>query len=474
MNFCHEISLSHSHFNDSTSTKTERVKTMKIARIKSIVRSPLRRGFLRISVLLAFLVLPLQARAICQEGCDSSNNTFLGDDTLPMNTLGFDNTAVGFQTLHNNGCGGANTATGANALYSNVGCGGGNTATGAYALYSNSGTYGDFATENTATGAWALYSNTEGKRNTSNGYYSLYHNTTGNYNTADGLRALFTNTTANYNTALGSFALEVNTTGFQNTATGASALGSNGTGNRNVAVGYAALSMNRTGNSNTAVGFTALMQNVGSNNVALGFGAGGNLTGGTGNVCIGYNVFGVAGESNTTRIKNVSASVASGRPVYVNSDNKIGTLVSSRRFKEEIKTMDKASEAILALKPVTFRYKKEIDPNSAIMFGLVAEDVEKVDPDLVTRDDKGEVETVRYEAVNAMLLNEFLKEHRKVEEQEATISQLRSTMSQQQKEFQATIAQLTKRLDEQGSQIQKVSAQLEVNRQTPQMISSSR
>ena len=145
--------------------------------------------------------------------------------------------------------------------------------------------------------------------------------------------------------------------------------------------------------------------------------------------------------------------------------------------------MDKANEAILALKPVTFRYKKEIEPNGGIMFGLIAEDVERVDADLVTRNGKGEVETVRYDAVNAMLLNEFLKEHRKVEDQEATISQLRSTVTQQQKDFQVTVAQLTKRLDEQASQIQKVSAQFaaanpslggrEVNRQAPQMISSS-
>ena len=449
---------------------------MKIERIKSIIRVPCRPGFILIPLVLVSVVLSPQAQAICQEGCDSSNNTFLGDDTL-FNNLGGNNTAFGSQALHNNECGYDNTATGAYALYTNFGCSGGssNTATGAYALYSNLGTSHDYGKENTATGAWALYSNTDGQHNTSNGFSALYHNTTGDYNTADGFRALFRNTTVNYNTAIGSFALEINTTGFQNTATGASALGSNGTGSRNVAEGYAALSMNRTGNFNTAVGFQALFQNgVGSNNVALGFLAGSNLTNGSGNVCIGYNVVGVAGESNTTRIKNVFTSVASGRPVYVNSDNKIGTLVSSRRFKEEIKPMDKASEAILALKPVTFHYKKEIEPNSAIMFGLIAEDVEKVDPELVTYDDKGEVETVRYDAVSAMLLNEFLKEHSKVENQEATITQLRSTVSQQQKEFQVTIAQLIKRVDEQASQIEKVSAQLEVNRQAPQMISSSR
>jgi len=215
--------------------------------------------------------------------------------------------------------------------------------------------------------------------------------------------------------------------------------------------------------------FQALFRGrVGSNNVALGFNAGSNLTDGTGNVCIGYNVLGVGGESNTTRISNIYSSVASARPVYINSDNKIGTLVSSRRFKEEIKSMDKASEAILALKPVTFHYKKEIEPNGGVMFGLIAEDVEKVDPDLVTRNDKGEAETVCYEAVNAMLLNEFLKEHRKVEELEATVAQLKSAEAQQ-RDLQATVGKLQAAFKDQAAQIQKVSAQLGVTKPAPQM-----
>jgi hypothetical protein len=181
---------------------------------------------------------------------------------------------------------------------------------------------------------------------------------------------------------------------------------------------------------------------------------------GSGNVCIGQGVQGVAAVDNTTWIRNVYDSVASDRPVYVNSDNKIGTLASSRRYKEEIKPMDKTSEALLSLKPVTFRYKQELDPHHVQMFGLIAEDVENVNPDLVTRNKKGEVETVRYDAVNAMLLNEFLKEHSKVQEQQATITQLASTVAQQKKDLQATVAQLTARLDEQAAQIQKVSAKL--------------
>jgi len=204
----------------------------------------------------------------------------------------------------------------------------------------------------------------------------------------------------------------------------------------------------------------------------LGTNAGQNLTTGSGNVCIGVNVLGVAGESNTTRIRNVYSSVASGRAVYVNSDNKIGTLVSSRRFKNEIRPMDKESETILALKPVTFRYKKEIEPNAAIMFGLIAEEVEKVAPELVTRNDKGEVETVRYEAVNAMLLNEFLKEHLKNEKQEATITELKSIVAQQHKDFQATAAHQQKQIEALTAGLQKVSAQLEASKPAPQMVNN--
>src|SRR6266540_4135432 len=282
-------------------------------------------------------------------------------------------------------------------------------------------------------------------------------------NTANGANALYNDTSGNRNVAVGSKALFSNEAGFDNTANGANALYSDTSGNRNVAVGYNALFSNQAGNFNTAIGFRALYQNRGSNNVALGFNAGSNLTTGSGNVCIGYSVLGVAGESNTTRISNIYSSVASGRAVYVNSDNKVGTLVSSRRFKNEIKPMDKASEAILALKPVTFRYKKEIEPNSAIMFGLIAEEVEKVDPELVTRNDKGEVETVRYEAVNAMLLNEFLKEHRTVEELKSTVAKQEATITQQQKQIKALTAT-----------VRGVSDQIQLSKSAPQMIAKVR
>src|SRR5437773_802967 len=244
-----------------------------------------------------------------------------------------------------------------------------------------------------------------------------------NFNTAEGNSALLSLTTGTGNTALGSAALNRNTTGRSNTAVGADALSDNN-GYYNTATGLNALFNNRTGYYNAAEGLNALYYNTGSSNIGLGVNAGKNLTTGSGNICIGAGVLGVAGESNTTRINNVYSSVASGRAVYVNSDNKIGTLVSSRRFKDQIKPMDKASEAILALKPVTFRYKKEIEPNGAIMFGLIAEEVEKVDPELVVRDAEGKVNSVRYDQVTAMLLNEFLKEHRTVQELKKQVEKL--------------------------------------------------
>jgi hypothetical protein len=302
-------------------------------------------------------------------------------------------------------------------------------------------------------GGAALLSNTTGAKNTANGALALFSNSIGNLNTANGYQALYTNTSGGTNTASGFQALFGNTIGVGNTATGTQAL-----------------FLNTTGISNTAIGGFALSNATGSINTALGANAGLNLTTGNGNVCIGAGVFGVAGESNTTRIRNIYSSAANVRAVYVNSDNKIGTLVSSRRFKEEIKPMDQASEVLFALKPVSFRYKKEFDAEGAPMFGLIAEDVEQVHPDLVSHNEKGEVQTVRYEQVNAMLLNEFLKEHRRVEE-------LRSAMAQQRNDFEAAIVRQQKtteallaRLNEQEARIQKVSAQVESRKTGSQML----
>ena len=345
---------------------------------------------------------------------------------------------------------------------------------------------------NTSLGFKALANNTTGFANTALGLSALFNNTTGFANTATGVSALGANTTGSLNVATGVNALIGNTTGTRNTATGGQALNSSTTGSRNTATGFGALMENDTGNHNAAFGWIALFFNTGNQNIGLGDGAGENLTTGDNNIDIGN--LGIAGEANTIRIgtqvftpdpqsgldhpahtatyiAGISGQTASGGvPVYINSDGKLGTLTSSARFKTDIKPMDKTSEMILALRPVTFRYKKEVDPKGISQFGLVAEEVEKVDPDLVARDAEGKVYSVRYEAVNAMLLNEFLKEHKKVEEQEATIAQLKSTGAKQE----ATIARLAARLDDQASQIQKVSAQLELSKPAPRTAANER
>ena len=291
-------------------------------------------------------------------------------------------------------------------------------------------------------------------------------NTTSFSNTAVGSEALMSNTSG-YGTAVGSQALSNNTTGTENTATGASALGNNTIGGANTAMGQSALAFNTTGGGNTAIGRYALFSNTsGVGNIAVGHEAGVCILG-SNNIDIGH--FGLPGESGTIRIGSKfvhnatliagisGATVPTGVAVIVDRNGRLGTTTSSARFKDAIKPMDKASEAILALKPVTFRYKQELDPSGIPQFGLVAEQVEKVNPDLVARDEQGRPYTVRYEAVNAMLLNEFLKEHRRVEEQtrlnqeqEATIADLRAALKHQGKQ----IATLT-------SQMQRVSDQLQ-------------
>jgi len=245
-------------------------------------------------------------------------------------------------------------------------------------------------------------------------------------------------------------------------------MGNGTTGSQNTATGWQALFSNK-GDENTANGAFALYSNTtGGSNIALGNSAGFNLTTGDFNIDIGNA--GVAGEANTIRIgtsgdqtrtfiAGISGTAVAGAAVKVNANGQLGVAPSSERFKAEIKPIDKASEAILALKPVSFRYKKEVDPKGTAQFGLVAEQVAKVNPALVDRDGNGEIYTVRYEAVNAMLLNEFLKVHRKVEKLEATAVE-------QQKEIKT----LTASLKEQALQIQKVSAQLAVSKPAPQMV----
>ena len=347
---------------------------------------------------------------------------------------------------------------------------------------------GGYPGNNTAEGDGALSSVQinaafgNGIDNTAIGFDALFSNTTGGSNTATGREALFSSTTGFNNTATGDFALHSNTTGGRNTATGVSALVFNTNGSDNTATGLAALESNTTGTQNTATGVGALVNNThGRNNIALGFNAGGSLTTGNNNIDIG-NV-GVAGEAAKIRIGTVGTqkatfiagisgvTVAGGVGVIIDTNGHLGTVVSSERFKDEINPMNKASEAILALKPVTFRYKKELDPDGIPQFGLVAEQVEKVNPDLVARDSDGKVYTVRYEAVNAMLLNEFLKEHRKVEEQQATIWELKSAVAEYEK-LKTTIAQQQKQIEALTAIVQKVSDQVAISKPAPQLVAN--
>jgi hypothetical protein len=364
------------------------------------------------------------------------------------------------------GYGGDNTAEGTDALFG-LTTGTENTAVGFDALTSN--TTGD---SNTATGSIALGSNTTGVRNTANGFAALNSNTTGERNTATGRAALTFNTTGNNNTADGHDALFSNTSGIRNAAGGSFALFSNTIANDNTATGYFALFSNTTGNSNTADGYDSLVNNTtGAGNIALGNFAGSNLTTGDNNIDIGN--LGLSGEAGTVRIgtqgtqtvtyiAGISGAAVTGRPVFVNSNGQLGVPPSSRRFKQDVAPMDTASEAILRLKPVTFHYKKELDPERTVQFGLVAEDVEKVNPDLIVRDKEGKPYSVRYDQVNAMLLNEFLKEHKAFVEEQRKVENLQATIARQQKQIDA----LT-------SGLQKVSAQLEVSKPAPQTVLNS-
>jgi Chaperone of endosialidase len=300
--------------------------------------------------------------------------------------------------------------------------------------------------------------------NTAEGTSALFSLTTGTYNTAVGFLSLRNITTARFNTGIGAGTLLVNMAE-ENTATGAGALLNNTIGFQNTASGGFALQSSTTGHNNTGIGVSALVNNTtGSDNVALGNAAGFNATTGVGNVYIGSGMLGVPGESNACYIASIfNATSVSGVPVYVNSESKLGTLTSSKRFKEDIKAMDKVSEVLFSLKPVSFRYKKEIDSAGTPQVGLVAEEVEKVNPNLVVRDKEGKSYSVRYDQVNAMLLNEFLKEHSKVQQLEATVAQQRN-------DFEATITELKKemkrvaaRFEEQDARIQKISTRVELS-----------
>jgi hypothetical protein len=346
--------------------------------------------FLVAALLAGFAISQsVQAVSPAPDGGYPGGNTAEGQAALLSLTTGGFNTAVGFVSLRADTAGSFNTAIGAGTLLANN------------------------ADENTATGVGALLSTTTGGFNTATGTFALFHNTEGTFNCAFGWQSMLSNISGGSNTAIGNSTLQNNLTGFSNTA-----------------IGGGALQGNITGGSNTAVGVLA----------------GASQTTGSGNVYIGASVTGVASENGTTRIRNIgSTPIVGGITVVVEStggdgDQRLGYASSSRRYKEDIQPMDKASDRLLALKPVTFQAKG--DPTHVRYYGLIAEDVAMVDPNLVVYNPEGRPETLRYDAVNAMLLNEFLKEHKTVVEQGETIVRL-------EKQIEALTAGL-----------QKVSAQL--------------
>jgi hypothetical protein len=380
-------------------------------------------GLLLIPLLLACFALLPRVQAAPDPAAIPGGNTRDGAGSLASRTTGQFNSAFGTNALNKLTMGNNNAAQGNSAQFSLID-----------------------GNKNTALGVLALRLNIHGINNSAFGTNALNKLTIGNNNAAQGNSAQFRLIDGNKNTALGVLALCLNTHGDDNTA-----------------VGYKAL-YNNTAAENVAVGTEALFSNTGSGNIALGTDAGVNLTTGDQNIDIGN--IGTAGESDTIRIgtgafqrrtfiAGISGVAVTGATVVVNGSGQLGVAASSERFKDQIKPMDKASEAILALKPVTFHYKKQIDSKDIPQFGLVAEDVEKVNPDLVVRDDKGEIYTVRYEAVNAMLLNEFLKEHR-------TVRDLKSTVAKQEKQIKALTTGL-----------QKVSNQLELNKPAPRTVANN-
>jgi hypothetical protein len=362
---------------------------------------------------------------------NDSSNTALGRRALGSNTTGANNTASGLGALLDNTTGSGNTATGAAALSYNAD-GSDNTATGRRALFSNT-----LGSDNTATGSFALYSTVSGRENTATGDYALY-STTGLYNTATGAHALRSNGGGFGNTATGIEALYSNVLGSNNTATGRFALRSN-TGINNTATGRSALVANTTGANNTAIGVSALANNTtGSRNVAIGYEAGASATGDD-NILISNK--GVDKESGTIRIGDpnvhtgtfvagISGTSVSGSTVMVNGVGQLGVSPSARRYKEDIRDLGHASSGVLNLRPVTFRYKEGVvEGPRPVEFGLIAEEVAELYPDLVVYDEEGRPYSVRYHLLSPMLLNELQKQQRRLGEQEELLERLRGRLA---------------------------------------------
>ena len=418
-------------------------------------------------------------------------NTALGFSALTSNSTGFANTASGDQALFSNTSAAYNTANGFHSLASsNANF---NTATGAYSLATNStgagntaigssamtfnvsgsrntgvGTFALNATtasDNTGIGYLSLASNTTGGGNTASGNYSLRANTLGSFNTASGMYALSHNSTGNYNSASGYLALNVNSTGIYNAAFGAAALQSSQTSNENTAMGTGALRFDTTGNRNSATGFTALYNNTtGSGNTAVGSGAGFALTSGSYNTYIGFGTagratdffvtrIGVANPASTTFIAGIgNSAIAGGLPVVVNAaTGQIGFAASSERYKTDIHSLGPVSGKLAQLRPVSFHLKT--DPDSAIQYGLIAEEVDKVYPELVIRDARGNIQGVRYDELAPMLVKEMQKE-------QATIAAQAEHSSAQDAEIR-DLKQLIAKVEDLEHQVAGLHAQIQ-------------
>jgi len=392
----------------------------------------------------------------------ADNNTAVGFETLQNNTTGFDNTAHGADALASNTTGAQNAAMGANTLLSNT-TGFANTAMGTQALNNNTTGRLNTATgfsalnlnasgsNNTADGFQALFANTA-NNNTAQGFEALFKNTVGSNNTADGQQALASNTAGIDETAIGGLALTHNTNGNFNTAAGFQALNANSTGARNTGAGVNALLKNTSGQSNSAVGVNAMFNNtIGSNNIALGDSAGSSLTVGNNNIEIGNP--GLAAETNAIRIgrqgtqtqtyiAGISGAAVTGTDVVVNASGRLGIVMSSARYKHDVHSMGEASEGLARLRPVAFRYN---DDNQGLrQYGLIAEEVEQVYPELVTRGADGKVNSVRYYMLTPLLLNELQKQIKEnaqqselLRRQSAEIRNMAARMALQERKLEA-------------------------------------
>lgn len=383
-----------------------------------------------------------------------TGNTAGGTNALANNSTGSNNTAFGQQALTENSIGNNNTAVGRRALEKNTATG--NTAIGVGTLQNNTS-----GVTNTALGVIALQANTLGMENTGIGAFALNANTTGSDNTAVGANALVLNTSGVNNTAHGGDALHDNTTGLGNVGLGFQAVLKNQDGNYNTATGREALYTNVSGSNNVATGYQSLWSSTGSNNVAIGAQAGKNATNGNNNIYISHQGF--AGEGGTIRIgsggiqtstfiagiRGATTGVTDGITVLIDSNGQLGTVSSSRRYKEDIVDMNEVSSRLLDLRPVTFRYKQPFnDGTKPLQYGLIAEEVAERFPDLVVFGQDGQAETIQYHKLTTLLLNELQKEHRLNQAQEVLLrTQIEQTLT------------LFKQVDELTAQLTRVKTQ---------------